>query len=559
MRAQGLAGAYVGVSDEVGALLWNPAGIQQLTRSEIQLMQANLVEGQKHQHVGMALPVWRRGERETWGLSASVLTMDEFEVLDEGENLGQARPQETAVGLSYARSLWGVSGGLTGKLVQVKTFDQSGQACAIDLGVRSEGNRLWSWGAALSNLGTSLSLGQEKVGLPLVLRAGGARMWRGFRGGSLLTSFQVDAPADDRLGGRAGVEYAGSFVGQWRWAARAGARTFEAEPVSVGAGVGLQSLEINYAFSPQSDWGDVHRFDLTWRFGKPLVSETRRRVLLKQGSTLVGEGRILEARPIMDELETLSPKNREVQALVHKSQQRFAESLDPDALMVLAQKTYGEGDFPKAADLFRKILLVDPAQDAARLWLGKTERKIEEERTVRLKADVAKFRQQELKNLTRQAASRESAGDWPVALGLWQKVLLVGGPSSQVQGRVQMCREKLCDQADRAWANRDAGKALALFEAAERGGSYPRAAQGAEKVRKEAAKQAESRRAEQAKKAAEFAQKIYTRGMAAYVAGDLRKAKELFLEAQALDPQDKNLRQALEHVEEELRLHPGRH
>lgn len=516
VRAQGLAGAYVGVADEVGALHWNPAGLQQLTRSEIQLMQANLVEGQKHQYLGVARPVWRRGERETWGFSASLLSMDEFEVVNDGESVGQAHPQETVVGLSYSRSVWGVSGGLTGKMVNVKTFDQSGQAYAVDLGVRSEGNGPWSWGAALTNLGTSLKLGQEKMGLPMVLRTGGARTWRGFRGGFLLASVQLDAPVDDRLGGRAGVECAGPLVDQWRWAARAGARTYEAEPFSVGAGVGFQSLEINYAFAPQSDWGDVHRFDLTWRFGQEIAPEARRRELLKKGTTMVREGRILEARPVLDELETLSPKNRDVRSLVQESQKRFAESLDPEALMVLGQKTYGAGEYSTAADLFRKILLVDSAHDGARAWLKKTESKMEEVRNVRLKKELDLSRQQELKKGIRLAERREAESDWGAALALWQKALALGGDSAKIQGRVQFCKEKLS----------------------------------------EAAKHEEMRRQENARVAAESVNKLYKQGMEAYVAGELKKAKALFLEAQGLDPQNKNIRQALDHVEAELKLHP---
>jgi tetratricopeptide (TPR) repeat protein len=280
--------------------------------------------------------------------------------------------------------------------------------------------------------------------------------------------------------------------------------------------VGFQSLEINYAFAPQSDWGDVHRFDLTWRFGQEIAPEARRRELLKKGTTLVREGRILEARPVLDELETLSPKNRDVRSLVQESQKRFAESLDPEALMVLGQKTYGAGEYSTAADLFRKILLVDSAHDGARAWLKKTESKMEEVRNARLKKELDLSRQQELKKGIRLAERREAESDWGAALALWQKALALGGDSAKIQGRVQFCKEKLS----------------------------------------EAAKHEEMRRQENARVAAESVNKLYKQGMEAYVAGELKKAKALFLEAQGLDSQNKNIRQALDHVEAELKLHP---
>lgn len=555
-RALGMSGAYVAVSDDAGALQWNPAGLQQLSRSEIQVMQATHYGEQSQQFAGVAHPVWRAGDRETWGLSANFLSMDSFEVLEEGESQGEAHPQEGVVGLSYSRSLWRMSWGLTGKYIYAKTFDQSGRAYGMDVGLRSEGIGPWAWGATLSNFGTSLKLGQEEIGLPTVIRVGVARTWRVFQESRILTTVQWDAPADDKSEGSAGVEYAVPFAGNWRGAIRAGARTNGGDPMSVGGGITRQSLEVNYAYVPHSELGDAHRFDLTWRFGKELAPEVRRRALFEEASALVKDGRILEARPVLEELESLSPRQRDVQKLLQESQRQFAESLDPETLFLLARNAYDEGELSNAADLFRKILLVDPNHASAQVGLKKTERKIEQERAARLKAEVDRTRQQEVTKRSRLAQKYEDSGAWDAALVQWQKVLVLEGKSSGVQGRVTNCRNKLCNQAERVWADGDAEKALALYKAAETGEAFPRAAQGADRVRWEKAKRDAALQQKESRVAAESAQAIYKRGMAAYVAGELRKAKALFLEAQALNPRDKNIRQALDHVEAELKIHP---
>lgn len=37
VRSAGLGGAYVGVADDLGAVYWNPAGLQQVDQAELQL------------------------------------------------------------------------------------------------------------------------------------------------------------------------------------------------------------------------------------------------------------------------------------------------------------------------------------------------------------------------------------------------------------------------------------------------------------------------------------------------------------------------------------------
>ena len=66
-RALALGGAFVAISDDASAALWNPAGLGHIQRNELQAMSANLYGlGISEQYASLAFPSWR------WGTAAFV-------------------------------------------------------------------------------------------------------------------------------------------------------------------------------------------------------------------------------------------------------------------------------------------------------------------------------------------------------------------------------------------------------------------------------------------------------------------------------------------------------
>ncbi len=135
VRALGMGGAYTAVADDASALYWNPAGLQQSKKQEAQLMRSESFVGQVQNTVAYTRPSWIAGERQSWGVTVNHLSMPTFGVVEEGESVGEIRPQQWAVGVSHARPLMGASGGISLKWVKADVFEESGQTYAADVGV----------------------------------------------------------------------------------------------------------------------------------------------------------------------------------------------------------------------------------------------------------------------------------------------------------------------------------------------------------------------------------------------------------------------------------------
>ncbi|MBK8576356.1 MAG: PorV/PorQ family protein [Elusimicrobia bacterium] len=545
VRARGLGGSYVAVADDAGAPQWNPAGLQRVRTKEIQFMRAELFADQNQQFLGYAHPVWRNRDRETWAINANLLDVDSFDVREEGADVGSAQPRELAAGISYARSFWNQAWGVTGKFVEVQTYGQRGQAYAFDLGAMgSWPSPKWTWGVALSNVGTPLKIGEQTISLPTVARAG--TVWtKGIGPGDLLATAQGDFPVGGKISGRAGLEYGVPFHSDWRGALRAGVQTTGSEQFSVGFGVHRRSLGINYTFTSNGVLGNAGWTDLTFKFGGPLAPEIERAQLIREVEGLMEEGEWNRARETWAQLNTLSPGHAPVRRLGRVLDTQRVESLDPALLLEQGQEAYQKKQFAGAADHFRKLLLVAPDHIEGRKWLAKTEKQMEADRQARLKAEVAIARERERKQLVRQAETLEARQRWTEALRAWGKILDQGDDVPKAQAHLRSCQEKVYGQAEESLAAGDVGKALSLFRVLEERGAYRDAGPRAKKLERE-----------HAQRLAEAAQAKYREGREAYVHGHLEKAHRLFEEALRLDPKAKEVRQALDQVTEELKLVP---
>lgn len=225
VRASSLGGAFVGSADDASALFWNPAGLQRVPRQEFLAGHSQVFEDQTRDDLAWVLPVWRRGERETWGVQASYLAVDRFDLVKNGNPAGSARPWEGVVGLSYARPFRNLFWGVTGKLARKEFPGASGQSYLLDAGLQGTSKKMGiNWGVTLANLGTTMTLGEGTLAPPLVMRWGASKGFFLGQRNRLCWSGQIDAPSDDVLLGRMGLDYV--IPGEeWVFAFRLGGQT----------------------------------------------------------------------------------------------------------------------------------------------------------------------------------------------------------------------------------------------------------------------------------------------------------------------------------------------
>lgn len=527
VRATSLGGAFVGSADDASALFWNPAGLQRVQRPEFLLGHSRVFTNQTREDFGWVLPAWRRGERESWGVQASYLAVDRFDLVKNGETTGSAQPWEWVVGLSYARPFRNISWGITGKVARKDFPGASGQSYLLDAGVQGKSKSLgMDWGFVMANLGTPMTLGGGTLAPPLVLRLGATKGFLVGQKSQLRWSGQIDAPSDDVLLGRMGVEYV--IPGkEWEAAFRLGGQTAGASKIKGGLGVGRGPLTLNYSYSPSETLGAAHRIDLSFRFGQPLEREVNRRDLMASAQSAWEANQTARTADLLEEIEGISPRFYPAQELSKAVNQRIEESSKPDILFTLGTKAYEEKDFEGATNYLRKLVILDPAYPEAGDLLKKAEVALTSQKESQAREELVRGLDRERKSLRRSAQENQRLEQWAAALKSWRHVLARSPKDAEAMAGVSLCREKITAQAESAEQSGERAQAVSFYRTLQEDHPDPALVKRIEKLEKAATAEAQER-----------ARTLYQEGIQAYDAKDLPKALSLFEEAARLNPDD---------------------
>ncbi|MCF7806927.1 MAG: PorV/PorQ family protein [Candidatus Marinimicrobia bacterium] len=292
-RATAMGGGFVALADDGSALYWNPAGMTRTQGMSVTASHNDWMLDIVHDYVGVTLSA---GSNERIGVSVSSLTMGEQPVrtLENPDGTGlQYGVQDLAINLGYARQITDLlSFGISGKLVQLRAYNETAQALALDIGsilqTPHHGVRI---GMALSNFGSDVkfegrdliidtdidpdidgnynsdaNLRTEPWPLPLMIRIGlsvdllgkDQAVWQNSLN-RLTLALDADHPNDGPEHLNAGVEYA--F--QEKLFLRAGYRhNYDIEAFTMGVGTqlnlrGLGKVRVDYAIVPKERFGST--------------------------------------------------------------------------------------------------------------------------------------------------------------------------------------------------------------------------------------------------------------------------------------------------------------
>jgi len=272
-RPIGMGGAFTAAADDANAVLWNPAGLGQLTKMEATLMHTIWFADIWYDYVAVAVP---GGEIGTFGLGVVYVNSGEIKSWDQ---LGTLLPSFTAwdlgVTLSYGTFLnEEVSVGVSLKLFNEQIQDEGAFSFAADIGViykfPVKGLKL---GVLLQNLGPKFGFG-EAFFLPIAFKIGVS--YEGIR--NMLLTLDYIQPIETygiiALGFeywyreivvlRVGYQYQGMFDVN-RWYENYGGPEILAGFV-MGAGLKIDIYEIDYAYRQYGVLESTHRLGLTLKF-----------------------------------------------------------------------------------------------------------------------------------------------------------------------------------------------------------------------------------------------------------------------------------------------------
>lgn len=265
-RSAGMAGAGGGRWGDINSLTQNPAGLAGLKKQQLALMHQQAAGGFMVEHVAYGLGLGRGGV----GVGLDYVNFGSVDsyAYDGGGQLvksGSLNPGAYSLSLGYGHGWGSLAGGVGAKLAVEELGGTRQEGYAVDLGGRWQAHEHVGVGVALQNLGPDLNGGK----LPTELRGSLLGEWNLGEGTQqgLQVGLELKTPLQESRGltGGLGAEYR---LGG-RYALRGGYKLGgEAAPSgpSLGGGVGLGSLNLDYAWDLSGELGSNHRVSALLEF-----------------------------------------------------------------------------------------------------------------------------------------------------------------------------------------------------------------------------------------------------------------------------------------------------
>lgn len=435
-RALGMGGAFTGLSDDASTMYYNPAGLAVLEWQELALMHMVLPEGTSYEFASWVYPTLDFGG---FGVAYMRLSTGEIVRRQDFADLGEFDFHHDQFVVSYGRRLIPqLSLGASMKVVNQSIDNQSDYGVGFDLGVRLLTCRYFSIGAIARDLAApELQLGAEPEATSHSV-AGGFALHRLpiSQYVKLTIAGDLEHIEDRSLKIHAG----GEVILHEHYQLRAG---FDRDNFTVGAGVHIGRVRVDYGYKSHEFLDDSHRFSLSFLLGRSVSQQkTKRReieeklavpperdlmsrqfALYKEkgdgyyaadelDSALIYYQRALafdegneEIRLAISSVERILEDRRQREALQRQAE-REAESLI-DNTYRQAEHLYQRRQYPAALDLLELIFDIDPENGRAQSLRGMIRQ-----------AMAAEIRQR-----IATAVEAEEGGDLVAAIDAYNRVL----------------------------------------------------------------------------------------------------------------------------------------
>ena len=273
-RAIAMGGAFSALADDSGAVFVNPAGLAQSDKREVGLGFTTYFQDAKmgnlsyagtigDKRFGLGLTFMNVGGIEKRGLNDAVGVVPE---------LGTFSSNDMALSLAYAKkdAFSGVmdklDAGFDLKFIRSAIDTKSAFALAVDAGVIYHANEKINFSMALQNLGSKMKFDAQSDPLPLNLKAG--LLYKPAERLNLvaeLSQYLVDEKFYPAFGAEYWFRDSFALRGGYKFGYDVSNLGSEVG-LSLGFGVKVSGLGVDYAYLPFGDLGNVHRFGFWMQF-----------------------------------------------------------------------------------------------------------------------------------------------------------------------------------------------------------------------------------------------------------------------------------------------------
>jgi len=258
-RAMGLGDAFTGLSDDVNAVSYNPAGLAQINKQQFSIMHIRYFENIYQDYTGYIQPL----DKKFGVMAINVVFLHLDDVIqrnESGDEINRYRNYDIASVLSYAYPLNNLLIGVNTKYLTQHLGTISNTGIGFDIGMLYKYKDL-RLGLVYQNLGKEVIFKEIGNVLQDILRLGICYSRDGF-----ITILDIKKPKDENSTYHLGVEY--GLMGQ-RVIIRAGSifsHDFKDRDFVVGGSVQLWYVQADYAYLTEEELDRPHRVSVTIKF-----------------------------------------------------------------------------------------------------------------------------------------------------------------------------------------------------------------------------------------------------------------------------------------------------
>ena len=272
-RAEGMGGAFVGVSDDASSLFWNAAGIARIDPEKSVLSFNHAIEPADIQFTQAGYVFHMKRIPGAVGVNVRSLRMNPMIETTAFQPDGTGNTFDAGfmtVGLTYARSFTDkFSAGVTGNFIHSGLAEFSQQTYSFDLGTLYDVGTLgMKIGMSISNMGSQEKFIDRSARMPSIFRVGTSATVFQSASQRLIGSFEFSHPPDNSERMNVGAEY-----GFQKFMYLRGGYNINYDSEGLAGGVGFHlpvsvagQSDIDYAYTDMGDLGGVHRISVQFVF-----------------------------------------------------------------------------------------------------------------------------------------------------------------------------------------------------------------------------------------------------------------------------------------------------
>jgi len=272
-RPAAMGEAFGGISNDVNALYYNPAGTAGLATPAFTAQYGSWFQSIGYNALGFVYPVTGVGSVGLGIINLGVTDIEKrsSDTADPDSKFGAS---DYAYILHYSRSLNArLSAGINAKIISQKIDDKTATSYAGDAGVlwQTPLKRLTA-GLAVQNFGTDVKFDAAGDPLPLNIKLGLGYTLPLRHGSRLLLGIDANMPRDNDLLLCGGGEYSRKLGSDFAAAVRGGYKSVAQEKLggmsglTAGAGITWRQFSLDFAWVPYGELGDTFRYSLVVKF-----------------------------------------------------------------------------------------------------------------------------------------------------------------------------------------------------------------------------------------------------------------------------------------------------